>query len=235
MLEIAIVDDDELFVKMNQMKVSEILERMEEEGRISVFTDSVEMLQESTEHHFDLLLLDIDMPNVTGLDIARKIRMKNTDTEVVFVTNKDELVYDTIKYGPFRFIRKSRFDIEIEEAIQTFVNKEKHKQITILLTTAYKKMPVKVLDITYIEVKSHKLTVHTNNGIISANGNLNDIETEIKQYGFIRIQKSYLVNFRAITFIQRNKVIMDDGRALPLSRGKFEYAQNEMMRFSKEL
>lgn len=235
MIEIAIVDDEEIFVKLIQKKVLEVLGHLHVESKIFTFTDSVEMLHESTRHHFNLLFLDIDMPNITGLDIARKLRMKNIETEVIFVTNKDELVYDTFKYGPFRFIRKSRFDSEMEEAIQNFVKKVNHQKISIFLSTENGKKPVKVLDILYIEVQSHKLTVHMSNSIISANGNLNDIESEIMSYGFIRIHKSYLVNYRAISFIHQKEIILDDGTSLPLSRRKFEYTQNEMMRFSREL
>lgn len=235
MLKIAIVDDEEIFVTLIQKKVFNVLERLRVECKIYTFTDSIEMLHESTKHHFDLLFLDIDMPNITGLDIARKLRLKNIDTEVIFVTNKDELVYDTFQYGPFRFIRKSRFDSEIEEALQNFVKKVNHEKISIFLSTENGKKPVKVLDIMYIEVQSHKLTVHMSNSMISANGNLNDLETEIRKYGFIRIHKSYLVNYRAISFIHQKKVIIDDGTALPLSRRKFEYTQNELMRFSREL
>lgn len=235
MIEIAILDDEEIFVKLIQKKVLEVLGHLHVESKIFTFTDSVEMLHESTRHHFDLLFLDIDMPNITGLDIAHKLRMKNIDTEVIFVTNKDELVYDTFKYGPFRFIRKSRFDSEIEEALQNFVKKVNHKKISIFLSTENGKKPVKVLDIMYIEVQSHKLTVHMSNSIISANGNLNDIESEILKYGFIRIHKSYLVNYRPISFIHQKEVILDDGTSLPISRRKFEYAQDELMRFSREL
>ncbi len=235
MIEIAIVDDEEIFVKLIQKKVLEVLGHLHVESKIYTFTDSVEMLQESTKHHFNLLFLDIDMPNITGLDIARKLRMKNIETEVIFVTNKDELVYDTFKYDPFRFIRKSRFDSEIEEALQSFVKKVNHEKVSIFLFTENGKKPVKVLDIMYIEVQSHKLTVHMSNSIISANGNLNEVESKIRKYGFIRIHKSYLVNYRAISFIHQKEVIIDDGTALPLSRRKFEYTQNELMRLSREL
>lgn len=235
MLEIAILDDEEIFVKLIQKKVLEVLGHLHIESKIYTFTDSVEMLHESTRHHFDLLFLDIDMPNITGLDVARKLRMKNIETDVIFVTNKDELVYDTSQYGPFRFIRKSRFDSEIEEALQNFVKKVKHEKVSIFLSTENGKKPVKVLDIMYIEVQSHKLTVHTSDRMISANGNLNELEAKIRQYGFIRIHKSYLVNYRAISFIHQKEIVIDDGISLPLSRRKFEYTQNELMRFSREL
>ena len=235
MLEIAIVDDEELFVKMLQKKVMGILESLKVESNIYTFTDGAKMLHESTIRHFDLLLLDIDMPDISGVDIAHKLRMRNIDTEIIFVTNKDDLVYDSLKYEPFRFIRKSRFDVEMDEAIQTFVKKVKHKQVSVFFSTDNGKMPIKVLDIIYVEVQSHKLTIYTSKGTVSANGNLNDIESEIKKYGFIRIHKSYLVNFRAINYIHYNEVIIDNGTALPISRRKLEYTQNELMSFSLEL
>ena len=177
MLEITILDEEEIFVKLIQKKVLEVLWHLHVESKIYTFTDSVEMLHETTRHHFNLLFLDIDMPNIIGLDIARKLRMKNIETEVIFVTNKDELVYDTFQYGPFRFIQKSRFDSEIEEALQNFVKKLNHEKVSIFLSTKNGKKPVKVLDIMYIEVQSHKLSVYTSDSMISANGNLEHVDT----------------------------------------------------------
>lgn len=235
MLEIAIIDDEKVFVDILHNKVSALLSDMNADYRITTFVESEKLLQASSHQQFDLLFLDIDMPNITGMDIAHRIRLKNMNTEVIFVTNKEELVYDTIKYGPFRFIRKSRLELEIEEALRNYLKKSGQKNVTRFFSTDNGKTSVKVIDIVYVEVQSHKLTIHLNDKTIYANGNLNDIESDIEKYGFIRIHKSYLVNFRYIEFIHQKEVILDDGNALPLSRRKLDFVQKELMRFTREL
>lgn len=113
--------------------------------------------------------------------------------------------------------------------------KRNHQKAIYFFSTEQGKKPINIVDIVYIDVKSHKLTVHQQDGIFSANGNLCDIEKEISQYGFIKIHKSYLVNFRYINLIHQKEVILDDGNILPLSRGKLETAKMELMRFSREM
>ena len=175
------------------------------------------------------------MPQITGIDIAKKLRIKLESTEIIFVTNKDEMVYDIIQYTPFRFIRKSRLEIEIEEALETYLKKKNHQNAIYFFSTEQGKKPVNIVTIVYIEVKSHKLTIYEQDKVFSANGNLNTIEKEISQYGFIRIHKSYLVNFRYINLICQKEVTLDNGNTLPLSRRKFESTKKELMRFSREI
>lgn len=235
MLRIAVIDDEETFTHIITKRIQTRLTATNTSAEIDSFTDSTQMLQSAAATHYDLVFLDIDMPEITGIDIAKKLRMWQADTEVVFCTNKDELVYDTIQYSPFRFIRKSRFDKEIDEALDTYLEKRNAQTMTTVFLTDDGKKTVKTAEIRYIEVKSHKLTVHMADDMFMANGNLSDVESEISGYGFIRIHKGYLVNFRYIHLIHQKEIRMDDGTLLPLSRQKLAYTQKELMRFSREL
>ncbi len=231
MIRIAVVDDEEVFVQTIANRIRVILNNANVNFELQSFTNGTALLEKCNCSHFNLVFLDIDMPEVTGIDIAQKIRMKQSDTEMVFVTNKDDLVYDAIRYTPFRFIRKSRFEMEIEEALENYLAKRQNQKISYLFSTEQGKRPINVIGVLYIEVQSHKLTIHQQEGVFIANGNLSDVEKEITKYGFIRIHKSFLVNFRCINLINQREVILDDGTALPLSRGKLEIAKMELMRF----
>ncbi len=233
LIEIAVVDDEKLFVQVVEKRINNYLMHMNIEFNISLFTDGTQFIEACNNTYFDLIFLDIDMPEVTGLDIAHKLRMRQLESEMVFITNKDELVYDTIRYAPFRFIRKSRFEVEFEESLHTFLEKRKNSQASYLFSTDDGKKPVNVITILYIEVQSHKMKVHFKDYVLAANGNLSDVEKSIINYGFIRIHKSYLVNFRYINLINQKSVILDDGSILPLSRGKLEMAKKELMRLSR--
>ena len=88
MYHIAIVEDEASFATQLQ----EYLKQYEEENdirfKVSVFEDGADILEEY-QPLYDLILLDIDMPKITGIDIAKKLREMQADTEIVFVTNKD--------------------------------------------------------------------------------------------------------------------------------------------------
>lgn len=235
MIRIAIVDDEKAMVEMINREIKSALISFNIQCEISQFTDGNVFFQSCIESRYDLVLLDIDMPQISGIDIAQKIRTKQTDTEIIFVTNRDELVYDTIKYTPFRFIRKFRFDMEISEALESFLKKVESNKKTKLFSTEHGKKVVAITDILYIEVGSHKLTVYMQQECFVANGNLKDLEKEISQYGFIRIHQGYLVNFRCINIIGQKDVVLDDGTKLPLSRKRIEESKSKLMRYSREL
>ncbi|MCM1508376.1 MAG: LytTR family DNA-binding domain-containing protein [Ruminococcus flavefaciens] len=235
MIRIGIVDDEKIILDSICETVDNILMKYNVEYKICKFTDGKSLIREYLKHNFDLILLDIDMPNITGIDVARKLRSHDDTVGIIFVTNKDDLVYESIKYGPFRFIKKSQFDIEISEAIEKYLQKRAKRKESIIFSTENGKKAIIVSNIEYIEVRSHKLTVHTKSGILEANGNLKDIELNVAQYGFIRIHQSYLVNFKFIDVIRQNSVVLDNGNSLPLSRRRYNDVKKALMRFSREL
>lgn len=128
MIRIAIVDDEQIILNSIHKKIQDILNELNIEFEIQDFTSGKTALKEITEKVFDIIFLDIDMPDVSGMTIAKKIRIQEENLEIVFITNKDELVYDAIKVVPFRFIRKSRFDEEIQEALHEFIAKSNSRK-----------------------------------------------------------------------------------------------------------
>lgn len=229
MIRIAIVDDEQIILNSIHKKIQDILNELNIEFEIQDFTSGKTALKEITEKVFDIIFLDIDMPDVSGMTIAKKIRMQEENLEIVFITNKDELVYDAIKVVPFRFIRKSRFDEEIQEALHEFIAKSNSRKSFYTFLTSNGEKTVQTVHIRYIEVSSHKLSIHLLNESFVTNGNLKDIEELFYTYGFIKIHQSFLVNFRFINYIKRNEVILDDGKMLPLSRSRYEQTNPDIL------
>lgn len=232
-IRIAAVDDEPIFTAMVKETIETHMKNAGEDYEMQTFSGGNKLLSSDREKPFDLVLLDIDMPEITGIEIARKLRTKQKDTAIIFITNKDELVYETIRYTPFRFIRKSRFAEEIGEALENYLRKRRDQRAVYFFSVDEGKRPVNVVSLIYAEVQSHKLTVHCEEESFEANGNLSDVEKAVAGYGFVRIHKSYLVNLRYITLIRKNEIILDDGTSLPLSRRKLESVKMELVRFAR--
>lgn len=235
MIRIAIVDDEKIILRSIHKKIENLFCEAGAKFEIYDYTDAVVALKEIEKSSFDILFLDIDMPQISGMEIAKKLRVHEENIDIVFITNKEELVYDAIKFTPFRFIRKYRFENEIEEAVNEFINKFGKNNYMYMFSTPQGKKGVLVTQIKYIEVMSHKLNVHGINESFIANGNLKDIEDMFYDYGFFRIHQSYLVNYRFINLIKHKEVILDNGTILPISRGKYEKIKFDYMRFSREI
>ena len=117
MIRISIVDDEEIILKSIRKKTEDLLNELKVDFEIYDYTDGTILLKEFKNVRFDIVFLDIEMPGISGLEIAQRIRDEEENVDIIFITNKDELVYDSIKFAPFRFIRKFRFETEISEAL----------------------------------------------------------------------------------------------------------------------
>ena len=102
-MKIYICDDEPKILSDISSKVKDTLSGFD----ISEFTSGKSLLEAIAENSCDILLLDIDMPEISGLDIAKELAMMTEKPLLVFVTSHDELVYDSFKFHPFGFVRKS--------------------------------------------------------------------------------------------------------------------------------
>lgn len=227
-MRIALCDDDEKFIK----KLGELLRgkmpRYCDDFSVTEFTSGEKCI--AVIEKFDAVFLDIDMPEVTGLDVAAYIN-ENARALIVFVTSHDELVYSSIKFRPFRFLRKSHLDDELDEAVKSICDTLKTHFITV--KTKDGDTVIDINELVYIEVFGHTLVFHcVNNNTVESGGSLSEYE-RTKEFGnFLRVHNSYLVNCKYVYSIETSCVIMDDRSEIPLSRHR---AANVKMKFSEYL
>ncbi|MFA5659716.1 MAG: response regulator, partial [Oscillospiraceae bacterium] len=129
-VKIAVCDDSEQF---NKSLCDEISAHFSDEGvetSLYVFTNPFELLEQSTSVAFDILFLDIDMPAIDGIKTAERLRQQNDYITIIFITNRDDLVFEAIKFKPFRFIRKERLEDELDEAFKALISSIKTKSLT---------------------------------------------------------------------------------------------------------
>lgn len=227
-MKIALCDDDINFIKKFGSVLNEKLLRYSDDFSITEFTSGEKFIAELDK--FDAVFLDIDMPEVSGLDVAAYIN-QNARTLIIFVTSYDELVYSSIKFQPFRFLRKTHLDDELDEAVRSICEKLKTHFITV--KTDAGETVIDINNLIYIEVFGHKLVFHCANDFsIKSNGTLSMYE-KAKEFGnFLRVHNSYLVNCKYVYSIETSFVIMDDRSQIPLSRHR---AVNVKKKFSEYL
>ena len=124
MIRIAVVDDDKII--LNQIKEL-IEEKINDEIVIDLYSDSIDFYNNNSKWSYDIIFLDIDMPKMTGFEIAETIDLLKSQTEIVFTSNLEHLVYDSLKFRPFRFVRKSMLSDDVLSALDAFIVKQKKK------------------------------------------------------------------------------------------------------------
>lgn len=220
MIRAAICDDELTMLDYLYSHISGEFERQSADIHIDKYTSGKDFLNAHKAEPYDVVFLDIDMPKISGFDVAEKISEKAL---IIFVTTHDELVYSSLKFQPFRFLRKTHLDNELSETasavIEHIAKRKAEKKIE--FQTKERKVYLFADEIEYIEVYGHWLRVVVTTGEpIECYGNLSEFEKILVPVRFVRTYKSYLVNLKYVYSIEKTKVIMDDKTEIPLSRYK---------------
>lgn len=222
MLQIVICDDEPEIVDMISEQLGIILKPTIKYNCFKT-SDPKEVIQLAKKTDIDLLLIDIEMPEMSGFETVKQLKIKNDKTLVIFVTNMDLYVYESLKYFPFRFIRKSHLQ-EMEEAISSAVllMQKKIEELSVPVNNI-QSVKINIEDIVYFESLHNNVKLVTINEEYTYRSTLKIIENELEGKGFVRIHSAYLLNVKYIHLIKQSDVEIQLGNGkyiLPISRGR---------------
>lgn len=228
-IQILLCDDEDRILLELKAKVEQTLADMEYRVGVETCNSGKALAGRLEQLPADILLLDIDMPYVDGMEIAKRISDKKLPILLIFVTNKESLVYDSFQYHPFAFIRKSMFEKEIADVLGRAM-KQVTQQKTLFLTQGTEKVRVELEDVLYIEADGNYMKLVGKSGIVRHRGTMADMEERLGQSGFVRIHKGFLVNTDAIYRIQADSVVLTNQEKLPIGRSNREEIRRRLMR-----
>lgn len=234
MIQIAICDDD----MTTTSQIEEYIRQIEIEQHIQVqcriFFDGKSFMQsvESGEV-YDLIYLDVEMPLMKGLDVAKKLREMEISSLIIYISNYETYCESMIETEPFRFLRKPINDVDLfrkyfMSAYKKLENRNEY------YTYSYKKIhhKININDIMYFESNNRKICIHTNGNQENNTfyGQLDKVEKELesKSCTFIRIHQSYLVNSMYINTVQHDAVILENKDELPISEKRQKEIQRKL-------
>lgn len=204
-MKIAVVDDEPIFCQI-------IADKLGDTYSITVFHDGKSFLQKADL--FDLVLLDIDMPEMNGLEVAKQIRNKNI--MILFLTSMSDQVFHAFGKNVFRFILKE--NIDTLPTILSDVIEEEKSSTSFVINACQRTWEVPFDHVLYIEYNNRRLYLHTMNNIFTVpNYTFDEIIKETDDR-FLTIYRSICVNLDHVSLIQQHTVIMDNKEKLPISR-----------------
>lgn len=237
MIRAAICDDEVTMLDYLHERISAEFEKQGTEVRIDKFILGKDFLSSHKAKPYDMVFLDIDMPEISGFDIAEKIN-ESEPTLIIFVTTHDELVFSSLKFQPFRFVRKSFLSNELGEVVDD-INKVLSKRAAgkkFKLQTKSHDVYIDVEQIIYVEIYGHWLHVYTNDGdVLDCYGILSDYESQLEPFDFVRTHKSYLVNCRYIRSVEKEQVVLDNKTSVPLSRRRINVVNDKFTKYLRSI
>lgn len=229
-IRFAVCDDDGMICDAVSERVCSIFENHGLTVFCERFTSPEDLLSRINrgEAQFDLLFLDIDMPVMNGLNLAQIVRQKTGEKiDIVFVSNREDKVFDTFGVHPFGFVRKSNFSRDLTDTLRSYMDLRVKSDSCIAIQTQNNSVTrqLHISDIVYIESYRYHQMIHMADGEeIKVRLTMEELENKLREYNVIRIHKGYLVNLKYVRRIERNGVVVQhqDGIILNVSREKLQ-------------
>lgn len=174
----------------------------------------------SEEKDFDILLLDIEMPGMNGIELAKAVRRENAAVQIVFVTGYYEYFSDGFDVSALHYLLKPLDEGKLCAVLERAVNQLAYRQRSVLLSTPEGDFKVPLADILYAEAQNVYVIVHTKNGNYRARMSLAAFSESLDET-FFKVHRSYIAGLKYVRKILRTEIEMVNGETIPISRGLY--------------
>ena len=226
MFRIAIIDDDKAALSIVSSAVDTFFKEKNIEYNITSFYNPLNYLATIKEENFNLIFLDIDMPEKNGLSVAEETLSINKNTHIIFLSQREDLVFECLAIHPFGFIRKSNlindFSLMMNQFYDYYLsNNDEGKKIEFVEKN--RTVSFKINEIVYISSdRNYQDIVTKDNKIETIRIPLSTLENKLKDDGFIRVHKCYIVNQSYIRIISNEEIKLTNDITIPLSKKRID-------------
>ncbi len=239
MMYIAICDDNQPMLDFLQSKIGDFLAEMGIEHEICCFQSGISFLESHLKYLFDVVFLDIIMPELNGFEIAKQVRRVSKNTYIIFITTNSSLVYDSFDFQPFYFIPKCKLKIT-EEKLKYVIGKLSiHMASTekVLISGSYEnKKYVSPDEILFIKSNVNNVEYHMIDGTTQViRSKLDDVSKSLNSYVFTRTHNRFIVNMSHIDTIDypNMEIHLDNGNYIRISRGYKKDFEKAYIRYTR--
>lgn len=231
MIRIAVCDDEERAVSAHKRIAEDCLRQCGAVGEVLSYIDSRNLLYDITEDRFyyDLILLDIEMPGSTGMELAQRIKPFLPEVRIIFITSHIEYAIDAFELSIFRYVPKSDLDRRLPGAVTDalrLILLEDGKVYTICTNSRLEKIPYR--DIFYIERDGKYASITAAGGVSKVRRSLQQVYEELGAEEFLYIDRGCIVNMIHIMQVKDGQAVLKNGVSLPVSRSHLQGVKEQI-------
>lgn len=231
-MKIAICDDDWHMQQTLRLLIDEIYQDLD--MLADGFTSGEALLAavQKQSQPYQLILLDIEMRGIDGIETAKRLRKLLPDCYIIFITSHDEFALTGYEVAAFRYLVKPVQPEKLTEAISA-VRAELSDHITLHVEDGPVEALLRVKDIYYIEAQDKRVRVVLKDTAFSDRRGIDEIERALAGEDFFRVHRSYLINFRYVARLDKNEILLVSGEQIPLSRLRKKAFKNAFQAYVK--
>jgi DNA-binding LytR/AlgR family response regulator len=225
----AICDDDKKICSQVENILLDYSNRNCLKLQVDLFFSGESLLSYITQgHSYDLVYLDIEMGVINGVEVGRQIRevIKDYSTQIVYISGKDGYDRQLFDVQPLHFIPKPIQASIVINDLKLAMERAKKANVFFQYHKLHDVYNISVNDIIYFESQNREIKIVSTRGEDSFYGNLEGIELKVAEHQFLRIHRSFLINYNHVAILRYSEVVMSNDLTLPISRPKRQGFRN---------
>lgn len=243
MIRVGLCDDDQILTEKLKLFVQDCYTRNQIFAKVECFGNGQELLYELEDGgRFDLLLLDIEMPQMDGMELASKVKEFLPDVLIIFITSHMEYVLDAYELSVFRYIPKAGFKKRLTHALldaASMVEVQLRESYVIQNQNRLERIPLKNLVYIVHEGKNAVLVTNLTDKTsgkeirFKVRKTLQQVYEELDEKEFFFIDRGCIVNLSQIMSIKEDSCILKDRTRLPVSQARMQGLKEQLLEFWK--
>lgn len=221
MIKILVADDEHRSAKLLERLIEKEFSEEKIDYKVTIFTDSGKLSEKLEEGEtYDIYCLDIEMPRIDGMTLARQIRERDRQSYLLFITSHLEYAVDGYELNAYRFIPKSMLEEKMPAALRGIKGelRERKNRPFYLIRNNLRCEKVPLDEIIYMYKDGKNVVFVTKKGTSQDRASLGEVYERLDSEAFIYIDRGYLVNIRHVMKVKNNEVYLRDGSSLYISR-----------------
>ena len=237
-MRIAVCEDDPMQMENIESLLGMYIKQKNIDAEVSVYTNAFSLLLQTDEKDvFDLYLLDIYLPDETGISLSHKLRKEGITSPIVFLTTSRDHALEAFGVGAVQYLLKPLDKDAFFSAIDTAVERgEIRKNKSILIKTAGEIYSLNIKDIIFTESDGHKQNIYMDDKtVVSVRMTVGELFAKLSSSeSFVRCGSAYILNMSKIKKLQQRVAFMKDGTQVPVPRGAYQDLKAQYCEFFGE-